>query len=150
MSSLRGYGIEPDILPIDEDGQITDLEEYRESLVLRRVGERLKYPRRSQIHVPSIFDVLFGKGTPYQDHTGNKRFRALIADHQKQYEKSGRGGKMQVAQSIVDNVLQNTGMFLKPDDGSWITVDNDSARSKVSSTFRTMRKSNRAGMNSGN
>ena len=144
MSTLRGYGIEPNILPVNEEGQFTDLDQYHECLALRRARERMKYPRRSRIHVPSIFDVLFGKGTPYQDHTGNRRFRALIADHQKEYEKSERGEKLQVAQSVVDHVIQNTGMFLKPDDmGSWISVDNNTARSKVSSAFRTMKKQKR-------
>jgi len=140
MSSLRGYGIEPESLPIDANGQLTGLDDYRQSLILRRAKERLRYPRRQRIQVPSSFDVLFGKGTPFQEHSGNKRFRALVAEHHKQYEKVGRGEKLRVAQAIVDNVIQNTGMFLKPDMGSWISVDNDVARSKVSSNFRTVRK----------
>ena len=141
MSSLRGFGIEPEMLPIDSSGEVKDLEEYRQSLIVQRARERLRYPRRAKIYVPSVFDVLFGKGTPYQDHTGNRRFRSLIVDAQKKYEKAGRGEKLQVAQAIVDNVIEESGMFLKPDDmGSWNVVDNEFARSKVSSAFRSMRK----------
>ena len=87
-----------------------------------------------------MFDVLHGKGTPFQEHPGNQRFRAKVAEHHKQYEKVGRGEKIKVAQAIVDNVIQNAGMFLKPDIGTWISVDNGTARDKVSATFRTMRR----------
>ena len=141
MSALRGYGIEPESLPVDPNGIDTGLDDYRQSLIVRRARERVRYPKRDRIHVPSAFDVLFGKGTPFQDHPGNIRFRSKILEHQKRYEKAGRGEKLRVAQAIVGIIIQNGGMFLKPDSmGSWVSVDNNTARAKVSYSFRTARK----------
>jgi hypothetical protein len=76
-------------------------------------------------------DVLFGKG--------NKKFRALIADCQKSYEKAKKGEKISLAQEIVDTVIESSGMFLKPDGDVWLPVENDAARTKVSVAFRTLR-----------
>jgi hypothetical protein len=50
-----------------------------------------------------------------QNHVGNKKFRGLIADCQKRYEKAQKGEKTILAQEIVDTVIQSAGMFLKPD-----------------------------------
>jgi hypothetical protein len=86
-------------------------------------------------------DVLFGKGSRNQDHAGNKKFRALIADCLKSYEKAKKGEKLILAQAIVDTVIESSGMFLKPDGDVWIPVENDAARTKVSVAFRTMRRS---------
>ncbi|KAL3926587.1 MAG: hypothetical protein SGBAC_013413, partial [Bacillariaceae sp.] len=141
LSSLRGYGIESDNLPLNGDGRLTDLEDFRQSLVLQRAKERLRYPRRSRIHVPCMFDVLFGKGTPYQNHAGNRQLRSMVSEQQKKYDKSERGEKLAVAQGIVENIIHNAGMFLKPDGNTWIAVGNDTARTKVSATFRTLRRS---------
>jgi hypothetical protein len=86
-------------------------------------------------------DVLFGKGTPVENHVGNRKFRALdVADCQKRYEKAKKGEKTILAQEIVDTVNQSSGMFLKPEGDVWLPVENDAARRKVSNAFRTLRK----------
>jgi hypothetical protein len=95
------------------------------------------------IYVPMSCDVLFGKGTPIQNHVGNTKFRGLVADCQKSYEKAQKGLKLILAQEIVDTVIQSAGMFLKPDGGVWVPVENDAARRKVSTAFRTLRKGQR-------
>jgi hypothetical protein len=88
-------------------------------------------------------DVLFGKGTPIQNHVGNKNFRLLIADCQKRYEKAQKGEKITFAQEIVDTVIESAGMFLKPNGDVWVPVENDAAKTKVSAVFRTLRKGQR-------
>jgi hypothetical protein len=140
LASLRGHGIEPDVIPVTEGGTISDIDSYRQRLVRQRRQERLSQPRRMMIYVPMSRDVLFGKGTPVQNHLGNKKFRALIADCQKSYEKANNGEKTILVQDIVDIVIQSSGMFLKPDGEIWFPVENDAARRKVSTAFRTLRK----------
>jgi hypothetical protein len=88
-------------------------------------------------------DVLFGKGTPIQNHVGNKKFRALIVDCQKRYEKAKKGEKIILAQEIVDSVIESSGMFLKLDGEMWLSVGDDAAKTKVSTSFRTLRKGRR-------
>jgi hypothetical protein len=95
------------------------------------------------IYVPMSRDVLFGKGTPIQNHVGNKKLRALIEDCQKRYEKAQKREKTILAQAIVDTVIESSGMFLKPDGDMWLSVDNDAARTKVSAAFRTLRMDQR-------
>lgn len=124
-----------------EEGGKVDTTEHLQRLKNQRKKERLAQPKRTRIYVPSQFDVLFGKGTPFQDHVGNIKFRSLIADCSKEYDNGNqKGGKMTIAQDIVDTVRESSGMFLKCDeDGSWVDVDNLTARKKVSTAFRTLR-----------
>jgi hypothetical protein len=140
IASLCGHGIEPDNIPVTEGGTISDIDSYRQGLVRQRRQERLSQPRRMMIYVPMGRDVLFGKGTPAQNHVGNLKYRALIADCQKRYEKANNGEKTILVQDIVDIVIQSSGMFLKPDGEIWFPVENDAARRKVSTAFRTLRK----------
>jgi hypothetical protein len=92
------------------------------------------------IYVPMSRDVLFGKGTPVQNHVGNRKFRLLIADCLKRYEKAKKGEKTILAQEIVDTVIGYSGMFLKPDGDMWLSVENGTAKRKASTAFRTLRK----------
>jgi len=104
-----------------------------------RAVERLKEPKRQKIHVPSKFDVLFGKGAPFQSHLGNIQLRSLVSERYKAYAKAAKGQKSQIAQEIVQTVQQNGGLFLRPDGESWVCVKDDVARQKVSALFRTLR-----------
>jgi hypothetical protein len=126
---------------VAEGGTISDIDSYRQRLVRQRRQERLSQPRRSMIYVPMSCDVLFGKGFPIQNHVGNKKFRGHIGDFQKRYEKAKKGEKIILAQEIVDTVIESSGMFLKLDGDVWLPVENDAARTKVSVSFRTLRKS---------
>lgn len=139
LSSLAGYGIEPGSLPIAEGCQITNLQAYHDRLVELRVIERLTQPTRRKINVPSKHDVLFGKGTPYQKHPGNVRLRNLVSEWYKEYEKAEKGGKGHIAQEIVNTVHQSGGFFLRPDGDSWVCVEDDVSRQKVSALFRSVR-----------
>eukprot|EP00526_Cylindrotheca_closterium_P010694 CAMPEP_0113608756 /NCGR_PEP_ID=MMETSP0017_2-20120614/4101_1 /TAXON_ID=2856 /ORGANISM="Cylindrotheca closterium" /LENGTH=395 /DNA_ID=CAMNT_0000517475 /DNA_START=10 /DNA_END=1197 /DNA_ORIENTATION=- /assembly_acc=CAM_ASM_000147 len=142
MGSMQGHGVPPEILPLEEGGILTNKDAYREYLREMRKEERMKFPRRQHIFVPCSYDVLFGKGSSVQTFEGNKRMRRIVADRQKSYEKAEKGKKVDVAQEVVDMVLESSGMFLKQaDDGGeyWLSVDNESARTKVSAAFRTLR-----------
>ena len=151
LASLQGHGIPRGVLPVQAGGVLTNAAEYRNFLEQHRKKERLSNPPRAIIMVPSPNDVLFGKGSPVQNHIGNKKLRRLVLDCQKSYEKAEKGTKLMVAQEIVDIVLESSGRFLKASEDiidentasgygcTWINVDNDSARTKVSAMFRTLR-----------
>ncbi|KAL3934793.1 MAG: hypothetical protein SGBAC_009561 [Bacillariaceae sp.] len=142
MGSMQGHGVPPDIVPLEQGGVITNQDDYREHLREIRRQERMIYPRRQHVFVPCSYDVLFGKGSSVQTFEGNKRMRRIVADRKKSYEKAEKGKKVDVAQEVVMMVLESSGMFLKQaDDGGeyWLAVDNDSARTKVSAAFRTLR-----------
>jgi len=89
--------------------------------------------------MPSPQDVLLGKGTPYQNHLGNKNFRQLISYRYRAWEAALKGDKKAIAEEVVHTIRSNGGLFLKQDRGKWILADNDVARLKVSAAFRTLR-----------
>lgn len=139
LEELRGHGIDPASLPINEDGELTDLTEDRRRLEAQRKYERLNFPPRSSIYVPFLLDVILGKGLPFQNHPGNKRLRDLVDANAKRYEKSAKGDKKKIAQEIFDSIRHSGGYFLKRDGNRWIPVDSDVAIVKISATFRTQK-----------
>ena len=141
LEKLRGHGIDPASIPLNDNGEVTDVEECHRLIEEQRRYERLNFPLRSTIHVPFCEDVLLGKGTPIQNHTGNKRLRQLISEHIKQYDRSQRGEKKAIALDIIETIRQRGGFFLKQDGNTWSRVDDEVARLKVTAAFRTYRQS---------
>ena len=117
------------------------MKECRGLMEAQRRYERLNFPLRSTFFVPFSQDVLLGKGTPFQNHPGNKRLRQLIADHIKHYDKSQRGEKKDIALEIIGDIRQSGGLFLKQDGSKWTRVNDNVARLKVTAAFRTYRQS---------
>jgi len=104
-----------------------------------RSEERLNQPIRRNIGIPSKVDVLFGKGTPYRTHPGNVQLRAMVSERFKLYGKAEKGQKKQIVEDIIKTIQKQSGLFLRPDGDSWVCVENDAARQKVSASFRTLR-----------
>lgn len=143
LASLQGYGIQQCFLPIEEGGKITT-KLYVQWLEEQRRKERRTKPRRNRIFVPGLFDVLFGKGSPLQNHTGNVKLRGLIADCREKYDKAEKGQKSFVSRAVVETVKQSSGLFLKQDDGAWIVVGDSQAELKVATLFRSLRDPKRS------
>ncbi|CAJ1947381.1 unnamed protein product [Cylindrotheca closterium] len=136
INNMKSVGIQPEQLPFR-----TNAENFAnlKFLEVHRAKERMKYPKRSRVGVPGPNDVLFGKGSRFQNHVGNVKFRRFIADCRKTYEKTKRGEKQHLIREIVDTVTQSSGLFLKEDDEGWIVVDDAAAAYKVGAVFRTLR-----------
>lgn len=90
---------------------------------------------------PSEFDVICGRGRSTFLHSGNKRFRQIIADHIEIYANATtRLDKSMVVSAICDTVRRN-GDFVRQssDDGSssqWETVTERMAREKCGQGLR--------------
>mmetsp|Transcript_5587 Transcript_5587/g.16559 ORF Transcript_5587/g.16559 Transcript_5587/m.16559 type:complete len:697 (-) Transcript_5587:170-2260(-) len=117
---------------------------------------------KARIHyLLSQHDVIFGRGRSFQDHSGNRRMRELVAEWFDQYNASPRKTKMAIAENIVHLIHNSGGRFLKKDaeadknnrnhdtakkqqerknnihDGSlWMEVSLVEAREKVQHAFR--------------
>lgn len=90
---------------------------------------------------PTGNDVLFGRGR-VKDHPGNILLHRLIAERRQRYEDAEKWEKTVIAEEIVAIIRERSGRFLKPDKrnvGSWVAVDVETAREKVSHTFRSGR-----------
>lgn len=86
---------------------------------------------------PTAKDVLLGKGTPINNHEGNKNFRRLIKLNHTKYDNEAEGNKFLVARAIVDSLYNDGCRFLKKsDDGVWQEVEKKRAYAKAQQTLR--------------
>ena len=136
---MKSHGINPSSIPVNNNGEVTDLLEHCQRLEQQRKHERLNYPPRRIIGMPSSQDVLLGKGHPFQNHAGNKNLRLVVAERYREYEKALKGAKKEIAESVIEHIKSNGGLFLKQDGGKWARADHEIVVLKVSAAFRTLR-----------
>ena len=157
---LTSFGIPRAALPVTLEGQmLTDqhmtwlrgrrqIEATRASMMDLAVSiEAANVPYQTASRnvvglMPRPEDVLFGRGKMVVEHPGNTRFRQVVDLYMSKYEVSGRLEKTCIAEIIVRMVKENSGCFLKKDDGGdyWEEVDDAIARKKVAHAFRNRRK----------
>ena len=80
-------------------------------------------------------DVLMGRGSGATGHIGNRRFRSIVTEHQKEYLRAQKKvGKTLIAGRIVAIVHRNGGRFLRRDSTGlqWEEVTNKKAQQKSS------------------
>lgn len=104
-------------------------------------------PRQSKVDIPitnvTDNDILFGR---MYDHLGNQKLRKLVKAMAGEYDISNRGRKKQLAESLIEEIQNEGGRFLKPtDDGQWVEISDTVAEKKVSSHFRNNRRGKSAG-----
>ncbi|KAL3936225.1 MAG: hypothetical protein SGBAC_008409 [Bacillariaceae sp.] len=88
---------------------------------------------------PTEYDVLFGRGKPFQDHPGNLRLHSIVNVYKANYTQARRHEKTSIAEDVVKiikNDGKHAGRFLKQVDGKWEAVSDMDARAKVSHALR--------------
>ena len=106
--------------------------------------------------VPSEWDILIGRGRGVDNHTGNMYYRKVVESFRKQYEAiAQKGGKTKFIRDVVDIIYENGYQFVKKVKDpnirngsatttstctSWVPVDRDVARDKVSNSFRNAKR----------
>jgi hypothetical protein len=87
---------------------------------------------------PTAQDVLCGRGGATNNFEGNRRFRALVAQHQRDYLASKKKDKAAIAQKIVNIVQSRGGRFLQKNGttGLWGPVTDKKAAEKTSQALR--------------
>lgn len=93
------------------------------------------------IDLPRHGDILLGRGLTYHQHPGNIQFRTTLTSLLDVYGQANRAGKQELYKTIVEDT-KRTSRFLKRDGdaGWWIETSDEEAREKVSSSFRTVKK----------
>lgn len=83
-------------------------------------------------------DVLFGRGGATNNHSGNKKFRTVVAEHQPEYLGARKRDKAAIARRIVRIVRSRGGRFLRRDEGTgtWTEVGDKKATEKTSQALR--------------
>jgi len=102
----------------------------------------VSYIRMEPTSSPQKFDVLLGRGRAHVENPGNQRLQIIVNINKPRYAASNsHHKKTQISQDIVHQIKNcgtETGRFLRYDKQmrSWIEVDDQSARRKVSQALR--------------
>jgi hypothetical protein len=135
--NLMTFGIPSDILPVQTSGELR-LEAHQD-LIRRMRKQHESNDNVPRIILPRTDDVLLGRGKPLQKHPGNIRYHHIIETYNEKYEKAMKLEKTSISKWLVEQIQEAGGRFLKLDDVSWVEIDDDAARYKVSHTFRNHR-----------
>ena len=87
-------------------------------------------------------DIIFGRGQPFRDHTGNVRMRAIVSQFAREYRQVRKPGKSRILTKIIDMIKRSGARFLIPEDGKGIdgpfreTNEKKEIRAKIGHAFR--------------
>ena len=81
-------------------------------------------------------DVLCGRGGLTNSHTGNIRFREIVADNQIDYLKAKKRDKIIIANQIVALIHEMGGRFLRKTPEGWVPITDKKAQEKTSQALR--------------
>lgn len=149
--ALMTYGIPRAILPVDDDGNISNtlfhswIAIQEQKAKSARVGAISGVTRNDgalidDCGVPGEFDVLMGRGKIVEASHGNHHLRCLVAAHYSKYDEAPRCEKNVVCQWVYNLIHQQGGRFLKKDGrGGWETISEAKAIEKISHDFRNYR-----------
>jgi hypothetical protein len=163
---LLAFGIDSEYFPINQDLQLsTDtLLQYIETK--RHEERQLKQQQQQKvkglaIEIPTLHDVLLGRGIPYQSHPGNINLAKLIEARHVEYCKAGRVEKTSISWEVVKQIQHKFGgRFLVKGGGGgggttscsgfvgggtsspdvWMEVADEVARQKSAYGFRSVKK----------
>lgn len=149
--TLQTFGIPTEASPMQPDGTwLTD--SHKEWLQAQRLIEEASLSSAvdsgNLVVIPRRFDVLFGKNRRARLSTGTQRALHLVEMHMEEYEQANKVEKTEIAESIIANIHEVGGRFLKQDDekeGCWVEVDDAEARKKVAHWFRHARSKSKQG-----
>jgi hypothetical protein len=141
MYSLMTYGIPHLLIPVTADGEIK-VKNHLEYLKMWQT--QVKYIKQGKLDttlLPLPSDVLFGRGKPIREHTGNLRFHAIVEELSPRYKNATPNSeKAALVDEVLEMVKGAPGRFLSKDCGIWLEVDDAMARDKVVRLFRTQRR----------
>lgn len=138
------FGIPKSHIPFDQTGKLelwkiqAHIEETR-TLELEAIFSRAQ----ARTIIPTVNDVLLGRGKPFQNYHGNIKLGLIIDQYRERYLEAGRCDKAIISQHVVDFVHGYKGRFLKRSEskaGEWFEVSNDAACDKVGHGFRAKPK----------
>mmetsp|Transcript_4577 Transcript_4577/g.13201 ORF Transcript_4577/g.13201 Transcript_4577/m.13201 type:complete len:211 (-) Transcript_4577:28-660(-) len=131
-------GIPVEELPYDTVGTTTILNNkkffYRWLATRKKIEKKKSQSYANCIRLLGFYDVVIGKGAPYQNHIGNKLFVQLIDSMKQKYQnEDSASNKLTMIHGIIQDIVQhNKVRFLKKvQDGLWEHASHDEIVNKV-------------------
>jgi hypothetical protein len=135
------FGIPVKSFPVTYEGELKTAT-HLQWLARRKVKEtavRTTGVPFDGVDLPGARDVLFGRGKTNQEHSGNVVMRNIIAEYIPAYRVATKPEKGRIPLQVVQRIKREGGRFLKrdTDHGWWLQVSDETARQKISMSFRT-------------
>lgn len=138
------FGIPMNDFPVSQSGQMRPSKhlQWVERISMKEVFLSKHRISDGAIDFPFKYDVLLGRGKPYQDHPGNKYLRELVDSNFDAYNKTKRDLKRKFGESLVHQIQEMSGRFLKKEEasGMWVEASLKEAVDKVCHAFRRKRE----------
>jgi len=142
--ALKSFGIDIDTFQIDGSTSLSD--SVKEVIERCRELDAAHQKKLDARLLPRPNDVLLGRGRPFQLYSGNLALTSKIDENRTRYTNAKKMHKKIITSEIVESIHASGGRFLKKvnnENGTgadWEEVDFETARLKVSHSFRTMSK----------
>lgn len=143
--TLMTFGIPVEHIPLSTKEEL-NTKRHQKWIASRpnseKMYEELSKQGKKVVMIPSLRDVLLGRGAPTQSYPGNAFLLALVEASYEKYNGLTRNLKVLLGKEVIEQIRQRGGSFLKQMDGfTWVEADEVEVRKKVSDTFRTFRAS---------
>ena len=143
--ALKSFGIDIDLFEANDSVALSD--SVKDSVEQCRMLDEYQQKKLETRLVPNPNDVLLGRGRPFQLYSGNIAMSSLIDEQRARYMAARKMDKKMITSEIVKEINRCGGRFLKrvnnkknATDADWEVVDFETARLKVSHSFRTITK----------
>lgn len=138
------FGIPKSHIPFDASGKLELWKIHGHLEGIRELEKEAEYSGgKARTIIPTVNDVLLGRGKPFQSYQGNIKLGLIIDQYRERYLQAGRCDKAIISQHVVDFVHGYNGRFLKRSEsrvGEWVEVSHDAACDKVGHGFRAKPK----------
>jgi hypothetical protein len=141
--TLLTFGIQANMIPLDDNNQLKlgDFTKHMEARQRLEAEAEALSLIQTTIPFPSPFDILLGRGRPYQDYTGNQWLHTFITAHYERFQDAGSryGHKIEICSELIQMIRESGGRFLKrsKDENGWQVVSDQVIKEKISHAFRT-------------
>ncbi len=138
---LMSFGIPVDTVPVSASGCIKTKDFHKWINRRKKKEDVVMYygigTGWNRIDLPSLNDVLFAKGRPYQHHPGNQEYLRLIQECLKVYEQApNRKEKRAVVWNLIDTMRDlSTRFLIKDKDDWWVEASEKEIQDKVIKAF---------------
>ena len=137
---LITFGVPVPVLPVTYDGELKTTNHLK--WIARRKAKDTKMIDKTGVFegvdLPGRNDVLLGRGRTVQDHPSSVRLRNIVSCFLEEYKRASKRDKKVIAWKVVEAIKGQGGRFLKRNADDWsVEISDETAREKVSMTFRT-------------
>jgi len=135
---LNTFGISSDAFAVRDDCS-TDTARLEIFISGRLQHEIMHNYAETGVEVPTVVDVLLGRGKSYQAHPGNINFLAIVDRFRSQYEGGGKAEKRRIVDQVNSIIISQGGRFLRIADSGddWDLMSESEAFRKIRNAFRT-------------